>query len=292
MIGAQLLRDLRRHEAAPIDVAVGEELAALRDIEVSFDREHILRGVDLSAHAGELVALVGPNGAGKSTMLAVLAGDVTPDAGEVWFGGKPLSSMPEIEVARRRAVLPQKSTVTFPFTVRQVVQMGRSPWAQTDRVEDDESVVDEAMRATGVDALFDRAVSALSGGEAARVALARVLAQQTQLLLLDEPTAALDIHHQEQCMSVVRARVDNGAGAVVVLHDLGAAAAHADRVVIIDAGRVAADGTPREVLTPELLTRIYRHPVDVLPHPLTGEALVLPRRSTSAPQNGSGPPAS
>ena len=130
--------------------------------------------------------------------------------------------------------------------------------------------------------LAERHVPSLSGGERARVALARVLAQATQLLLLDEPTAALDVHHQELVLSTVRARADAGDGAVVVLHDLGLAAAHADRVAVLAEGRVVADGPPDAVLTPDLLSAVYQHPIDVLRHPATGALLVLPRRSPPA----------
>lgn len=279
-MSAKLLgRELHRRTAIPEPVARGGELAAMHDVKVSFGDKEILHGVDLVAHAGEVVALVGPNGAGKSTALAVLAGDLRPDAGRTLLGERDIVKISELDVARRRAVLPQKHNVTFPFSVRQVVQMGRAPWARTDRAEDDDARVAQAMEATDVSQFADRPVSDLSGGEAARVAMARVLAQETQLLLLDEPTAALDIHHQEICLAVMRERVHEGAGAVVVLHDLDAAAAHADRVVVMAHGKVAADGPPSEVFTSELLLGVYHHPVDVMPHPLTGDTLVVPRRS-------------
>lgn len=276
------LLDRRHGHSVPDPVERGEVLASLEGVRVSLGDTEVLHGVDLTARAGEVVALVGPNGAGKSTTLAVLAGDLEPDAGTVRLGDDDMASLSPLTVARRRAVLPQKHTVTFPFSVRQVVQMGRSPWAHTDLADDDDLVVDEAMAATDVSQFADRAVSDLSGGEAARVAMARVLAQRTQLLLLDEPTAALDIHHQEICLAMMRHRVDAGGGAVVVLHDLDAAAAHADRVVVIADGQVAADGPPAEVFTSELLLDVYHHPVDVMPHPVTGGTMVVPRRSRPA----------
>ena len=238
----------------------------------------VLAGVDLSVRAGELVVLVGPNGAGKSTLLDVLTGDVDVDAGEVDLLGRPVSQWSEAEVARQRAVLPQRPVVGFPFTVTEVVRMGRAPWHRTPAAVDDERRVAACLSAVEVDHLADRSVLSLSGGEAARVALARVLAQDTPLLLLDEPTAALDLHHEELTLRVVRDRVTAGAGAVVVLHDLGLAAAHADRVVVLSAGTVVADGEPGEVLRSDLLSDVYRHPVDVVAHPTTGSPLVLPRR--------------
>ncbi len=262
----------------PTPGARGDLLIAATGVSISYRGVDVLRGVDVAARAGELVALVGPNGAGKSSLLAVLAGDLSPTTGTVTLRGRDLSELTEGEAARRRAVLPQQHVVTFPFTVRQVVEMGRAPWLHTARSSDDDRAIDEALAATDVAHLTDRPVSSLSGGEAARVAMARVLAQETQVLLLDEPTAALDLHHQELCLEVVRARVGAGAAAVVVLHDLGAAAAHAHRVVVLAQGAVVADGPPDTVLTPELLGEVYAHAVDVVPHPVTGTTLVLPRR--------------
>ncbi|MBL1076958.1 heme ABC transporter ATP-binding protein [Nocardia sp. 2] len=238
----------------------------------------ILDGVDFEVRAGQIIALVGPNGAGKSTLLAALAGELELLSGTVELDGRALTNWTPLDMARRRAVLPQSHTVGFPFTAREVVAMGRAPWANTDRQDRDEQCIAAAMTATDVTHLAARPFPALSGGERARVALARVLAQDTPTLLLDEPTAALDLGHQEQVLTLARERAAKGASVVVVLHDLGVAAAYADRVAVLDSGRIAADGPPREVLTTELLTRVYRHPVEVLDHPVTGAQLVLPVR--------------
>ncbi|MBT0992721.1 heme ABC transporter ATP-binding protein [Cellulomonas sp. DKR-3] len=222
----------------------------------------VVDGVDVAVAAGQVHALVGPNGAGKSTLLAVLAGDRTPDAGEVRLAGEPLPAAAEL--ARRRAVLLQEHTLTFPFTAEQVVAMGRAPWRGTPAADQDEVVVDAALRATDVGHLAVRTFPTLSGGEKARTAFARVLAQGTGVLLLDEPTAALDIAHQEQVLGIARRCAGLGMAVVVVLHDLSLAAAYADRVTVLERGGVAATGTPDEVLTPELLTRVYAHPIDVI----------------------------
>ena len=249
----------------------------------------ILHGVDFEVRTGEVVALVGPNGAGKSTLLAALSGDHPISAGLVEIDGRPLDSWSTVALARRRAVLPQQHTVGFPFTARQVVQMGRAAWARTPRQDDDERIVADAFATCDVTHLADRPFPALSGGERARVALARVLAQDTETLLLDEPTAALDLGHQEAVMQVVRARADAGHAVVVVLHDLGLAAAFADRICVLDQGSIVADGRPGDVLTAELLGRVYRYPVTIGRHPETGTPLVLPRRparDTSAPAQG------
>ncbi len=238
----------------------------------------VLEAVDFDVVAGEIVALVGPNGAGKSTLLAALAGELEPSEGAIELDGRALSHWSHLDMARRRAVLPQSHTVGFPFTAREVVAMGRAPWVRTEQRNLDDERIAAAMSAADVEHLAARAFPTLSGGERARVALARVLAQDTATLLLDEPTAALDLGHQEAVLRLATARAAAGTAVVVVLHDLGIAAAYADRVAVLESGRIAADGPPRRVLTTELLTRVYQHPVEVLDHPVTGAQLVLPVR--------------
>ncbi len=252
-------------------------------VHVTLGATRVLDGVDVEVHAGEVVALVGPNGAGKSTLLGVLAGDVAPDSGEVLLDGMPIVGRAPAELARRRGMLLQENRLSFPFAVREVVRMGRAPWRRTPREDDDEAVVDAALLTADVSHLAERAYPTLSGGEKSRSSFARVLAQQPGVLLLDEPTAALDIRHQEAVLSHARALAAGLQGepavVVVVLHDLTLAAAYADRVVVLDEGRVAAAGTPRAVLTAPLLTSVYRHPVDVFDRPGTGDLVVLPRRA-------------
>jgi iron complex transport system ATP-binding protein len=247
-------------------------------VSVELGGRPVLDRVDLDVVAGQILALVGPNGAGKSTLLAALAGELVPAAGTVELDGHPLGHWATVDMARRRAVLPQTHTVGFPFTAREVVAMGRAPWARTPRQEEDESAVAAAMTATDVNQLAARPFPALSGGERARVALARVLAQHTHTLLLDEPTAALDLGHQEAVLQLARDRAAAGAAVVVVLHDLGVAAAYADRIAVLESGRLAAAGPPRDILTTDLLTQVYQHPVEVIDHPVTGAQLVLPLR--------------
>lgn len=239
----------------------------------------VLDDIDIEIRAGDVVALVGPNGAGKSTLLAVLAGELEPSAGVVELDGQPVTQWTPVDMARRRAVLPQTHTVGFPFTAAEVIAMGRAPWQRTARRAHDTDLIAAAMAAADVAHLADRAFPSLSGGERARVALARVLAQDTATLLLDEPTAALDLGHQEAVLTLAAERAAAGAAVVVVLHDLGLAAAYADRVAVLDDGRLVADGPPRTVLTGDLLSKVYRYPVEVLDHPRTGAQLVLPARN-------------
>jgi iron complex transport system ATP-binding protein len=182
------------------------------------------------------------------------------------------------ELAVRRAVLNQRIEVSFPFTAREVVRMGRAPWTGTPAEDWDDSVVGEAMAEADVAHLAPRVFNTLSGGERARAGLARVLAQEASLLLLDEPTAALDIKHQESVMQLVRDRAARGDGVVVVMHDLGLAAAYADEIAVMSAGCIAAQGPPASVLTSALLSEIYDHPIEVWPHPNQRGVLVIPVR--------------
>ncbi|MGW4705281.1 heme ABC transporter ATP-binding protein [Streptomyces sp. NPDC004285] len=269
----------RRARALPSPAAPGELVAEAVGVRVERGHRTVLDGVGAGVRAGEVLALVGPNGAGKSTLLSVLAADLAPDAGEVRIGGRAAGDWTAGELALRRAVLPQDAALSFPFPAAEVVRMGRAPWAGTAREAEDEEAVADAMAATRTGGFAARPFSALSGGERARVALARVLAQRAGLLLLDEPTAALDLRHQELVLRVCRERAAAGDAVVVVLHDLGLAAAHADRVAVLDGGRIAADGAPSEVFGEELLSRVYRQPVEVFPHPRTGVALVVPLRT-------------
>jgi iron complex transport system ATP-binding protein len=253
-------------------------LAEMSGVAVARGTRTVLRDVSLTVSAGEVVAVVGPNGAGKSTLVSVLAGDLAPVSGTVTVDGRPVGRWRPGELALRRSVLPQHTSVAFPFTVAQVVAMGRAPWARTASPAEDEQAVADAMAVTEVTGFAGRTFGALSGGERARVALARVLAQRTPLLLLDEPTAALDLRHQDLVLSVTTARAADGCGVLAVLHDLNLAAAHADRVAVVADGRLRACGPPAEVLTGELLTEVYHREVEVVAHPRTGGPLVLPVR--------------
>ncbi|MEU4655899.1 heme ABC transporter ATP-binding protein [Streptomyces sp. NPDC023723] len=272
------LRFLRSRPAPPAPAAPGDVLAEAEAVRVRLGGRPVLDGVDVTVRAGQLLALVGPNGAGKSTLLAALAADLPATGGVVRMHGRPVSAWSPAELALRRAVLPQSAALSFPFPVAEVVRMGRAPYAGTPAADQDDAVVAEAMARTEVSAFAGRPFAALSGGERARVALARVLAQRTPLLLLDEPTAALDLRHQELVLRLCRERARAGDAVVVVLHDLGLAAAYADRVAVLRAGRLAADGPPAEVFRDDLLSEVYDQPVEVLPHPRTGAVLVTPRR--------------
>lgn len=257
----------------PVDIV-------LDAVGVSLDGRVVLEGVSLEVRQGEVLALVGPNGAGKSTLLAVLSGERRPDAGAVTLDGRPLGEFAPLELARRRAVLTQENGLSFPFRVREVIEMGRSPWARTPELDDDDRALAEAAAQADVVHLLDRRFTELSGGERARVSLARVLAQQTGIVLLDEPTAALDLRHQEDVLAIARRLAAAGRAVVVVLHDLSLAGAVADRVGLLSAGRLVALGSPREVLTASGLSAVYGVEVEVLDR--DGTLLVVPLRARPA----------
>lgn len=251
---------------------------AATHVGVTIDGNDILHDVSIEIRAGEVLALVGPNGAGKSTLLSVLSGDVRPTRGTVEIDGRDIRTVRHLELARLRSVLTQENQVSFPFTVTEVVEMGRSPWARTGSRENDERAIKAAIDATDVSHLAARRYTSLSGGEKARVSLARVLAQDTPTVFLDEPTAALDLRHQEDVMSTAAAIARQGRAVVVVVHDLSLAGAYADRVALIAGGRLESVGSPAEVLTAETVERVYGLPVEVVTQ--NGRPVILPVRGT------------
>ncbi|NYF97290.1 heme ABC transporter ATP-binding protein [Janibacter cremeus] len=249
----------------------------LTDIGCHRGGREVLSGVSLRVEPGRLLALVGPNGAGKSTLLALMCGDLPLSSGEVLIGGRPLRQWSASELARERAVLLQSNEVSFGFTGRQVVEMGRNPWSGRPEADEDEQAVDEAMTAADVHHLAHRPFSTLSGGERARVSLARVLAQRTATVLLDEPTAALDLRHQEEIMTLARRLTHEGKAVIVVLHDLSLAAAYADQIAVIANGTLGTVGSPTEVLTPQLVRCVYGVDAHLLTSP-DGHLVVVPDR--------------
>lgn len=275
------VRVLRRFGAArpPQPVPAGTTRIKAVGLRVERAGRAVLDQIDLEVRAGEVHALVGPNGAGKSTLLAAISGDLPVSAGHVEIDGRPQESWSPVELAWRRAVLTQRNTLSFPFTVDEVVRMGRAPWAGRPEQEHDDSVVADVLVRCDVARFAQRPYPALSGGEQARVALARVLAQQATTLLLDEPTAALDLHHQEMVMRIAAERAHAGDAVVVVLHDLALAGAYADTITLLAGGRIRAAGPPEAVLTESLLSEVYRHDIEVVPHPRSRLPLIVPRRS-------------
>jgi iron complex transport system ATP-binding protein len=249
----------------------------VRGVSVDLGGTRVVDDVSLDVMHGRVLALVGPNGAGKSTLLSVLSGDRAPSAGHVELDGRGIGEWSPGELARRRAVLTQENQVAFAFTVREVVAMGRTPWRGTEDYAFDDAAVAEALAQADVAHLTRRAFPSLSGGEKARVSLARVLAQRTPTVLLDEPTAALDLRHQEDVMRIARELAATGVAVIVVLHDLSLAAAYADDLALLDRGTLAAHGSPADVLTPERVEAVYGVAVRVIA--AKGQApVIVPKR--------------
>jgi iron complex transport system ATP-binding protein len=216
--------------------------------------------------------VLGPNGSGKSTLLRLLLGVLAPAAGTVEFGGRPLASWGREALARAVGVVPQGEESVFPTTVRELVGMGRYPHLGPWRREgtEDRRAVEEAMRRADVAHLAARAVGTLSGGERQRARVARALAQAAPTLALDEPTASLDVAHEMAIFELLRGLAESGKTVLLVTHNLNLAARYADRLVLLEGGRVAAEGAPAEVLTRATVERVYGWPVEVVPHPGPG----------------------
>ncbi|HEY0377061.1 MAG TPA: ABC transporter ATP-binding protein [Pyrinomonadaceae bacterium] len=251
------------------------------DISVKYDERVAVAGVSLSARPGEVTAVIGPNGAGKSTLMRALNGSLSLAGGEILLDGKPLRSFARRVVGRRVAVVAQEAELRFPVTVTEFVLGGRYAWSSVGawgwETERDVAVAREVLRETELEEFGARLMSELSGGERQRAVLARALATEAGILLLDEPTANLDLAHQTALLRLVRARCDGKeAAAVVVTHDINLAAEFADRVMLLKSGRAAAVGQPREVLTPEILREVFEIRVLVDAHPVTGAPRITP----------------
>jgi iron complex transport system ATP-binding protein len=221
-------------------------------------RKAVLSAATLALRPGEITAIIGPNGAGKSTLLACLAGLRVADSGTVTLGGVPLARLSARERGQRIGYLPQVAEVNWDIDVATLVALGRLPHqGRWGRAAADAAAIAAALAATDTAQFSARVVSTLSGGERARALLARVLAGEPEFLLADEPLANLDPRHQFESLALLRRVADGGAGVVLVLHDLAHARRAADRVVLMDGGRIVADGTPDAVLTPDRIAQIY-----------------------------------
>jgi iron complex transport system ATP-binding protein len=255
----------------------------IRNLTLAYGERLALRDVSLSLARGELLGVVGPNASGKSSLIRAITNVVPPQRGEVWLDGSPVRRLSQREMARRVAVVPQNPTLPEAFTTLEVVLMGRTPHLgllQSER-RADWAAVRRALEQTDALELTERRIGELSGGERQRVVVARALAQETPLLLLDEPTAHLDVGHQATVLELVlrlcRSDGADGPKAVLaVVHDLTLAAQYCDRLAMLSEGRLVALGSPQEVLSPQALASVYRTQVSVFPHPLTGRPVVTP----------------
>lgn len=242
----------------------GTNSPALEAVEVSFAYHAgamVLSGASLAVPAGSFLGIVGPNGAGKSTLLHLLSGALAPGSGRVTLEGRPLTDWKRRDVARRIAVVPQSEPHAFPYRVSEIVMMGRTPWLTgllSTETPADHAAVRRAMDAVGIAELACRPTGQLSGGERQMVLVARALAQEPSILLLDEPTASLDLAHQQSIFRLLtRLNAERGLTVVVVTHDLNLAGLYCRSVAVLHRGRIEATGTPADVLRPERLESVY-----------------------------------
>lgn len=251
------------------------------DISIRYGEREVIADVSLAARAGSVTAILGPNGAGKSTLMRALNGAKEITRGEVLLDGKPLSSFARRVVGRRIAVVAQEAELRFPVTVMEFVLGGRYAWSSTGawgwETERDVEAALAALADAGLEDFGARLMSELSGGERQRAVLARALATEAGILLLDEPTANLDLAHQASMLALVRERCDERqTAAVVVTHDVNLAAEFADEALLLKHGRTLAAGRPREVLTPDILRKVFDIQVLVDDHPVTGAPRITP----------------
>ncbi|MFC3495467.1 ABC transporter ATP-binding protein [Glycomyces rhizosphaerae] len=257
----------------------------VEDATIGYGRVAISEGLSVDIPEGEFTVILGPNACGKSTLLKALARMLKPSAGRVLLDGKDIHSQPTRAVARRLGLLPQSPIAPDGITVADLVARGRYPhqgllkqWSA-----DDERVVAEAMAATDISELADRGVDELSGGQRQRVWIAMVLAQQTPLLLLDEPTTFLDITHQIEVLDLCAKLHREGRTLVAVLHDLNQAARYATHLIAMRDGEVVAEGAPAEIVTAETVKQVFDLPCRIIDDPETGTPLVIPKALASAP---------
>jgi iron complex transport system ATP-binding protein len=260
-----------------------KNLLSFRGVSVQFGERRVLEDIHFDVKPGEVVGLVGPNGSGKTTLLRVATRVLAPNAGEVQFGGKPVSDYSRAELARALATVPQDTSLPYPFSALEVVLMGRAPHQPLLGLDSaaDLACARRAMERIDIAELADRSIQKLSGGERQLVMFARALAQEPQVLLLDEPTSFLDLRHRIDLLAAVRERVNDGGSALVVSHDLGLAARVCDRLVLLANGKIAAQGPPAEVLNPEVLESAFGIEADIVVAP-DGSPLVVPRLGGAA----------
>lgn len=250
----------------------------INELVVGYDADPVLAGVTLTVAGGAFVGIVGPNGSGKTTLLRSVARVLRPSSGAVMIDGREVFSVPARELAREMAVVPQETSPAFDFTVLDIVLMGRSPHLgrfQSER-QGDIAIAEQAMRQTGTLHISHRPFAALSGGERQRVVIARALAQEPRVILLDEPTSHLDINYQFEVLNLIhRLNRERGITVMAVLHDLNLAAQYCDTLVMIGGGKIMAIGTPSEVLTAQNVRNVYGAEVWVRRHPTSGRPYVI-----------------
>ena len=258
---------------------------ALDGVSFAYGRAPILVGLNLAVEAGTITGILGPNGSGKTTLVRLASAALRPTAGRIEIFGTDIASLPSRERARLVAVVPQETYPVFDFSVEEIVRMGRAPHLGLFGLEapSDRKIARDAMARCEVTHVSERSFRALSGGERQRVMLARALAQEARLLLLDEPTAFLDLKHRLAVYTLLgRLHVEHGLTVVVVSHDINLAARYCDRLVLLRCGAIAVDGTPAEVLRSDPIRAVYEVEVEVRTDPSSGRPFVIPLAPTEA----------
>jgi iron complex transport system ATP-binding protein len=250
----------------------------LTNVAYTTDQKLILRDISIDVSPGQCVGILGPNGAGKSTLLRIMATTLSASAGTILLDGRALQQWPAQERAQRLAFVPQRTEQLFPFCVREVVLMGRTPYLRRWQKEtaEDVRIVEDVMALTDIAHLAEREVTTLSGGELQRVAIARALAQRPAFLLLDEPTASLDLRHQMDIIRLLKTLTRQGVTIVIVLHDLNLALTVCSSVLLLQQGALYAAGPPAAVLTPQTVRTVFAVEVCSGSHPITGAPYLIP----------------
>ncbi len=229
------------------------------NISFSYDARRVIDDLSLNIEPGKFVGLIGANGSGKTTLMRCLLGFLAVDAGEIYLGGDSIKKLSRREIALRATLVQQDTRIDFGFKTREIVAMGRTPYLGRFSPESatDKEIINRAMIKTETDVFAERLVTELSGGERQRVHLARALAQETEIILLDEPTANLDLTHQFEALQLIKSLTGGGKTALAAIHDLSLAARFCDRLILISNGQIAVDGAPGEVLTEENLLKHF-----------------------------------
>ena len=247
----------------------------IKNLSVSYGSRKILNNINISAEKGEFLGIIGPNGSGKTTLVKAITNVLKPESGDITLNGRPIKQMSSTEIARHIAVVSQVISINFEFAVKDIVMMGRTPYIKGKECHEDFDIVEESMKKTKTDFLKDRIVTQLSGGELQRVIIARALAQQTDILLLDEPTSHLDITNQIDILNLVKNESRKGQLVVAVVHDLNLAGEYCDYLVMMNNGEVFVKGKPEEVLDYKKIEKVYKTVVITQENPFSKKPTIL-----------------
>jgi iron complex transport system ATP-binding protein len=252
----------------------------VRNLDVYYNSTRILKQINFSANKGEFIGLIGANGSGKTTLLKAVVRILKPEAGCVLFDGKNIIGMSIKEIAKNIAVVPQSISIDFDFTVEEIVLMGRTPYIKAQEKIEDIKITTQAMKHTNTYHLKNRLITEISGGELQRVVIARALAQEPVILLLDEPTSHLDLNHQIEILKLLKCFSRKGLIIIAVIHDLNMAAYYCDKIILLKNGAISSTGSPEQVLTTNNIGHAFGIEVQVENNPLTNSLFVFPKLKT------------